>query len=71
MDAYVHFAGITVSYETSKYSVVEGEHVPVCAEIISGNSLIRFTLGLSVTTDAEGSRHKSHNVIIVLQNKHP
>ena len=54
MDAYVTFAGITVSFEASQYSVVEGERVPVCAEIISGNSLIRFTLGLSVTTDAEG-----------------
>ena len=71
MDAYVTFAGITVSYETSQYSVVEGEPVSVCAEIISGNSLIRFTLGLSVTTDAEGSGHKSYNFIILLQNKPP
>ena len=59
---YVTFAGITVSFEASQYSIVEGEPVPVCAEIISGNSLIRFTLGLSVTTDAEGSGH----IVIIL-----
>ena len=68
---YVTSAGITVSFEASQSSVVEGGPVPVCAEIISGNSLIPFTLGLSVTTDAEGSGHISHNFIIVLQNKHP
>ena len=50
--------GITVSFNASQYSVLEGELVSVCAMITSGTSLIGFTLGISVTTDVEGNACK-------------
>ena len=50
--------GITVSFNASQYSVLEGELVSVYAMITSGTSLIGFTLGISVTTDAEGNACK-------------
>ena len=42
------------------YSVDEdgGQGFNVCAMITSGTSLIGFTLGISVTTDAEGNACK-------------
>ena len=51
---FTHCAEITVSFQFSRYGVIEGETRTVCASIVSGTSNIAFTLGLStvqVTTE--------------------